>query len=65
MRTITATTLLLILALSSAGCTTAAPEVSSLPDIDVATAEKNKADAQKRGWLQLEPLALVDAAEKK
>ncbi|MGV7193553.1 hypothetical protein [Xanthomonas axonopodis] len=63
-KTITATGLL-ILALCSTGCTKEAPEVYQLPDIDAATAEENKAESQKRGWLQLEPLAMVDAPEKK
>ena len=60
MRTTITKALLLILALCSAGCATDAPEVYSVPDIDAATAEKNKADAEKRGWLQLEPLAAVE-----
>lgn len=63
-KTIT-TTGLLLLALCSAGCTKEAPEVYQLPDIDAATAEENKAESQKRGWLQLDPLVMVDAPEKK
>lgn len=65
MRTKTTFTALLALALFSVGCTKDEPTITQLPELDEATVEQNKADAQKRGWIQLEPLTLSELTEKK
>lgn len=64
MRTKTTFTALLALALFCVGCATDEPSISHLPDIDEATAAENKANAQKRGWVQVEPLTLSELMEK-
>lgn len=65
MRITTTTALLLTVALFSAGCSKDEPSISQLPDVDAETVAENVANAQKRGWVKLEPLTLADVADKK